>query len=280
MSIETLKTDDGQVTIWMDGPAWDDHPKVATVGKCKFTSATAGARLLAEAVALAKSKGATALIGPMEGDTWHAYRLISARGDQPPFLMEPSSADHDEAAFKTSGFDVISSYFSASAPLSALPGPKPKDTDVFTIEPWDGTDPDALFTQVYDLSCAAFAHNPFYKHIDLTDFLAMYQPVVPLLKQELILFARDSTGALVGFLFGIPNYAEGPEPRSVILKTYASAQKGAGHWLSYQFYVNAKAMGFETVIHALMHDDNLSAIRSGLNGADVFRRYALMGRAL
>ncbi len=108
----------------------------------------------------------------------------------------------------------------------------------------------------------------------------MYRPVIPLLKQELILFARDATGTLVGFLFGIPNYSEGPEPASVILKTYASLQKGAGHWLSYQFYVNAKAMGFDTAIHALMHDDNVSAVRSGLNGADIIRRYALMGRAL
>lgn len=280
MTTETLKTDDGQLTIWFDGPAWENHVNVATVGKCKFASAEAGARLLEAAAALAKAKGATALIGPMEGDTWHAYRLISDRGEQAPFLMEPSSADHDEAAFRSAGYDVISSYFSASAPLSELPGPKPKDTDVFTIETWDGTNPDALFTQVYELSCAAFSGNPFYKHIDLPDFLAMYRPVVPLLKQDLILFARDSTGALVGFLFGIPNYAEGPAPKSVILKTYASSQKGAGHWLSYQFYVNAKVLGFETAIHALMHDDNLSAVRSGLNGADVFRRYALMGRAL
>ncbi len=280
MTTQTLRTDDGQLTIWFDGPAWDDHPKVATVGKCKFTSADAGARLLSEAATLAKAEGATALIGPMEGDTWHAYRLISERGTHAPFLMEPSSADHDQAAFEAAGFNVISSYFSASAALSDLPGPKPRDTDVFTIETWDGTDPEGLFTQVHQLSCAAFANNPFYKHIALADFLAMYLPMVPLLKQDLILFARDSTGALVGFLFGIPNYAEGPKPTSVILKTYASSQKGAGHWLSYQFYINAKAMGFETAIHALMHDDNLSAVRSGLNGADVFRRYALMGRIL
>jgi hypothetical protein len=280
VTTETLKTDDGQLTIWFDGPVWDGHSKVATVGKCKFASAGAGTRLLQDAATLAHSKGATALIGPMEGDTWHAYRLISDRGERAAFLMEPSSADHDEAAFKAAGFEVVSSYFSASAPLSELPGPKPDDTEVFTVEAWDGTDPDKLFTQVYELSCAAFADNPFYKHIDLADFLAMYRPVVPLLKQDLILFARDRTGALVGFLFGIPNYAEGPAPKSVILKTYASSQKGAGHWLSYQFYVNAKALGFDTVIHALMHDDNLSAVRSGLNGADVFRRYALMGRNL
>lgn len=280
MTTETLKTDDGQVTLWFDGPAWGNHTKVATVGKCKFKSQEAGERLLEQAGALAKAKGATALIGPMEGDTWHAYRLISERGSQAPFLMEPTSADHDEPAFKAAGFSAISSYFSASAPLAALPGAKPNDTDVFTVECWDGEDPVGLFKQVHELSCAAFANNPFYKHISEADFLAMYQPVVPLLKQDLILFARDGGGKLVGFLFGIPNYAEGPQPTSVILKTYASSQKGAGHWLSYQFYVNAKAMGFETVIHALMHDDNLSAVRSGLNGADVFRRYALMGRAL
>ena len=280
MTTQVLKTDDGQLTLWFDGPAWGDHTKVATVGKCKFTSAEGGARLLADAAALAKSNGATAVIGPMEGDTWHAYRLVSERGAQSPFLMEPTSADHDEVAFKTAGFDVISSYFSASAPLAELPGPKPRSTDVFTIEQWDGTDPDALFAQVHELSCAAFANNPFYKHIDLDEFLAMYRPVVPLLKQDLILFARDTAGILVGFLFGIPNYTEGVKPKSVILKTYASLQKGAGHWLSYQFYVNAKAMGFDTAIHALMHDDNLSAVRSGLNGAEVFRRYALMGRTL
>ncbi len=280
MTTETLKTDDGQLTLWFDGPPWEGHAKVATVGKCKFASPEAGARLLATAADRARSKGATALIGPMEGDTWHAYRLISVRGDQPPFLMEPTSAAHDQAAFVAAGFDTISSYFSASASLSGLPGPQPQDTALFTLETWDGSDPDRLFTQVHALSSAAFASNPFYKHIDLADFLAMYRPVVPLLKAELILFARDSTGALVGFLFGIPNYAEGPAPKSVILKTYASSQKGAGHWLSYQFYVNAKALGFQTVIHALMHDDNLSAVRSGLNGADVFRRYALMGRTL
>jgi len=130
MTTETLKTDDGQLTIWFDGPVWRDHGTVATVGKCKFTSVDAGARLLGQAAALAKSKGATALIGPMEGDTWHAYRLISDRGEHAPFLMEPSSGHHDEAAFKAAGFDVISSYFSASAPCQNYRALSPK-TAVF-----------------------------------------------------------------------------------------------------------------------------------------------------
>ena len=49
MTTQILKTDDGQLTVWFDGPAWDDHVKVATVGKCKFASVEAGVRLLAEA---------------------------------------------------------------------------------------------------------------------------------------------------------------------------------------------------------------------------------------
>ncbi len=130
------------------------------------------------------------------------------------------------------------------------------------------------------MSCQAFAENPFDKPISLPDFLAMYMPVVPMLKRELILFAHAEDDHLAGFLFGIPNYAEGQQPQSAILKTYASLQKGAGHALSARFYRAAKALGYRTAIHALMNDDNLSAMRSGMNGAKVFRRYALMGRRL
>ena len=101
-----------------------------------------------------------------------------------------------------------------------------------------------------------------------------------MLKKDLILFARDSSGTLKGFLFGLPNYADGPETGTVILKTYASLQKGAGHRLSDAFHRAAKDAGYTTAIHALIHDDNLSALRSAANGAEVFRRYALMGRRL
>jgi len=216
----------------------------------------------------------------MEGDTWHAYRVVTESDGRAPFLMEPVSGAHDLGALEAARFEQVGGYFSASVPLSDLSGSTPEAPDGLTVSHWDGSDPEALFAQVHRLSCAAFRNNPFYKDIAVGDFLGMYMPVVPFLKPELILFARDAEGALKGFLFGIPNYADGPSPASVILKTYASRQKGAGHALSSRFYKAAQSLGYSTAIHALMHDDNLSSLRSAANGAEVFRRYALMGRRL
>jgi hypothetical protein len=117
----------------------------------------------------------------------------------------------------------------------------PEPTDSFTIETWDGTGPEALFEQVYALSTEAFSRNAFYKPITRDAFLAMYMPLVPMLKKELIFFARRPDGTLAGFLFGVPNYAEGPAPRTAILKTYASLEKGAGRHLSHAFHTAATA---------------------------------------
>lgn len=271
--------DDAKLTLYEDAPAWNGHRTMA-VARLSCPDAATGAVLLSKAADHAQTLGAKALIGPMEGDTWHSYRLVSDSDGTAPFLMEPSSKPHDMAAFAQAGFAPISSYFSASAALSDIPVTAPQPTDAFTVSAWDGSDPKGLFTQVHALSCTAFARNPFYKDIALDDFLAMYLPMVPLIKADLVLFARDSAGRLQGFLFGIPNYAEGPKPAAAILKTYASLQKGAGHAMSAQFYEAARGLGFTTAIHALMHDDNLSAIRSGMNNAHIFRRYALMGRTL
>ena len=46
------------------------------------------------------------------------------------------------------------------------------------------------------------------------------------------------------------------------------------------FHVRAKARGFVDVIHALMHESNLSATHSDRTGSKVFRRYALWGGLL
>ncbi|MBM7067431.1 hypothetical protein [Actibacterium sp. 188UL27-1] len=279
MAVETFSSAGAQATLYLDGPDWEGQPTM-TVGKFKCTDASSGADLLEQIARVARIHGATALLGPMDGDTWHTYRLICDTDGRKPFLMEPSGGTEDQAAFERAGFIAISHYFSASVPLDQVPHGAPGATDTLIISCWDGTDPEGLFAQVHDLSCRAFSNNPFYKPIALEDFLALYMPFVPLLKRELILFAHDPDQNLAGFLFGIPNYAEGPQSDTAILKTYASLQRGAGYALSSRFYTAARDLGYRTAIHALIHDNNLSALRSQMNGAAVFRRYALMGRRL
>lgn len=267
-----------KLTFYPEAPDWNG--RTMAVAKQKFESVAAGTALLEEIIVHARNAGAKALIGPMEGDTWHTYRLITETSNRPPFLMEPVSEEYDLAAFQAAGFETIASYFSADVHLDRLGDQLNNPPGGLKVAHWDGEDPEALFVEVHRLSHKAFSKNPFFKPLDLDVFLGMYMPLVPLLRPELILFARDHDNALQGFLFGVPNYAEGPKPAATILKTYASLKKGAGHQLSTQFYRASLALGYQTVIHALIHDDNLSALRSAANGAHTFRRYALMGRRL
>ncbi|SMX45694.1 hypothetical protein [Actibacterium lipolyticum] len=280
MTNQTLRNDGAQATLFRNAPPWEGR-KTAAIGAFRCDDAQAGSSLLNDAADLLRAEGYQAMIGPMDGDTWHSYRLITETDDSPPFLMEPKSAPHDLDAFQKAGFEEISSYFSARGAVAGAIGTPPPHDDAIEIRQWDGTNPEACFADVHSLSTKAFANNLFYAPISLESFLAMYMPFVPMLKPELILMARDTqSGALLGFLFGIPNYQEGLTPSSVILKTYASLRAGVGHHLSHVFHQNAQTMGYEHVIHALIHDSNQSADRSRKHGAQVFRRYALLGRVL
>lgn len=97
---------------------------------------------------------------------------------------------------------------------------------------------------------------------------------------ELVLLAENDAGELKAFLFALPNLAEGPQPKAAILKTYASRVKGGGSMLANAFHERARKRGFVEVIHALMHESNLSATHSGNTGGEIFRRYALWGGQL
>lgn len=279
MTQHSFRADGAKITVYLDGPMWDGKP-TAAVGAFACKTKDGGANVLRQATDFIRSKGIQHVIGPMDGDTWHSYRFVTQTDGSPAFLLEPSTAPEALEVFQEAGFSQISSYFSARVPLKHTAQTAPPATTEFTIEHWDGTDPERLFGQVFELSSQAFARNAFYKPITREAFLAMYMPIVPMLVPDLILFARRPDQSLAGFLFGTPNYAEGPKPRSVILKTYASLVKGAGQHLAYRFHKTAALKGFDTAIHALIHDDNLSALRSASEGADVFRRYGLFGLKL
>ena len=279
MTQHQFATTDASITLYLDGPTWNDTP-TATLGAFTCKTAAAGADVLTRALDILRDTPLRQVIGPMDGDTWHSYRCVIETDGSPAFLLEPTPNPLAPDLFRQAGFTQISRYFSARVPLSQTAGIQPPATTDFTIAPWDGTNPEALFDQVFNLSTAAFARNAFYKPITRAAFLAMYMPLVPMLKPDLIFFARRPDASLAGFLFGIPNYAEGPTPRNVILKTYASLTRGAGQHLAHAFHKSAAAAGYDTAIHALIHDDNQSALRSAVEGADIFRRYGLFGLKL
>ena len=273
---EKIEIDGAKATLYRQGPSLEESPTLA-IGEIKFPSVETGKALLQEIQKIAKEEDFKAVIGPLNGDTWHSYRLVYESDGSPPFLLEPTSKEHDLAVFESSGFTPISMYLSARAPLKQTIGDIPSAVPGIRIEAWDGENAEGLIQNLFDMSTMAFSGNKFFKPISFESFLEIYQPLIPLIDKEHVLFARDDEDALQGFLFGTPNYMAPEGERSVILKTYASRLRGVGHLLADTYHRKCLDLGFDTVIHALIHEDNASRKRSEMHGATIFRRYALMG---
>jgi hypothetical protein len=276
---EQLAIGTASCRIFREAPSWDGR-RTAAIGQFCCASAEDGAALLTCASELLRGEGFTAVVGPMDGDTWHRYRLVVETDGSPPFVMEPTSGPHDLAAFQSAGFEPISLYASARATLApGIESEPPFAIDGVRVEAWNGVDAQALIGRLFDLSSAGFSRNAFFKPIDRSEFFKLYEPLIPAVDPRLVLFALESA-KLVGFLFAFPNGRIECRPDAVVLKTYASMRRGVGRLLGDTFLRTARHLGFSAMIHALMHVDNVSRQRSALHGGTIFRRYALMGRRL
>jgi hypothetical protein len=277
-AVEAIKADGAQLSIWRHAPSLDGA-RTAALGAFACDDAAAGAAIIRRAMDMLRQERFGAVIGPMDGDTWAKHRLVIDSDGRPPFLMEPANPPHFVEAFDRSGLKIVSRYLSSSRPSGAL-GPQMPPPAALRLRNFDPARATAELAAIHGVSLLAFAANRFYAPISLEAFLASYAPVLPAIDPDLVFLLEDSVGALQGFVFAIPDFAEGPRPRSVILKTYASRMKGGGSLLANAIHVAAERKGFAQVIHALMHESNLSATHSASKQGQVFRRYALWGGAL
>lgn len=277
-ALETLETDGARLSVWREAPSLNGA-RTAALGAFACDDAAAGAAALRRAMSMLKDEGFGAVLGPMDGDTWAKHRLVTDSDGRPPFLMEPANPSHFVDAFEQSGLQIVSHYLSSSRSSGAL-GPVVDPPTKLRLRSFDPARAVQELTAIHALSLEAFAANRFYAPISLEAFLASYTPVLPMLDPELVYLLEDGAGVLQAFLFGLPNLVEGARPQSAILKTYASRVKGAGSVMANAFHIAAERKGYGQVIHALMHDANVSASHSASKGGHVFRRYALWGGAL
>jgi hypothetical protein len=263
-------------TIHRDAPSHEGG-KTAALGDLLFLDAADGVLQMEDALSTLRSEGFEWVLAPMDGDTWHRYRVVTESDGSPPFAMEPVSGKHDLAVLQAAGFSTLSRYVSSRIRLEDAMSGERHSVPGISIETWDGDDGAGLFGTIYDLSSAGFARAPYFKPISRKQFVEMYRPVVDHLDPRRVHFAKAPDGRIVGYLFGMPDLAGGASTKTVILKTYASAVRGVGRMLADAFHTDALRDGYETAVHALMHEDNVSLDSSRKYGAVVFRRYDLMG---
>ncbi len=275
---------------WRHGPALPGQT-AGLVGHYAAADVEAGAALLRHACDELAAHGMSTAVGPIDGSTWHDYRLVVERGPRPPFFLEPDTPDDWPDHFRTAGFATLASY--TSALVEAIPPPS-TEMDAraqrlaaagYRVRPIDVSRVEAELDALYDVSIAAFAENFLYTPIARDDFHAQYGAVLPHVDPRLVLLAENG-GVVVGYVFVMPDLLEMRRTgRAVtaILKTLAvhpaHGGVGLGGLLVERGQRAAEAVGLSQVIHALMLDTNLSQKISRHYGT-TFRRYAVFSRQL
>lgn len=251
----------------------------------------AGRELLEHASNWHWSEGRERVIGPMDGSTWHRYRLLTERGTEPTFFLEPDNPDDWPRHFTDAGFVPLATYTSAlNSDLSQFDPRSDRRRAEFerngiTIRTIALERFDFDLAAIHELSLEAFARNFLYSPIALETFIASYTPIRPQLVPELVLLA-ERDGQLVGFIFGIPDLMEsarGEPRRTVVVKSMAvhpaCAGNGLGGLLVDDCQRAARKLGFQRAIHALMHETNRSRSISARYGT-IIRRYTLYAKSL
>ncbi len=278
-------------SLWRARDACGAPTTAGLIGHYAAVDAEVGRDILHHALDWLQAEGCDRVIGPMDGSTWHRYRLLTERGTEPIFFLEPDNPDAWPRHFTDAGFVPLATYTSALNPDLDRVDPRSDarraelERSGITLRTIDLECFDAELAAIHELSLVAFARNLLYSPIGLEAFLVSYAPIRPHLVPELVLLA-ERDGQLVGFIFGIPDLMESAraEPlRTVIVKSMAvhpaCGGNGLGGLLMDDCQRAARRLGFDRAIHALMHETNYSRSISARYGR-VIRRYTLYEKAL
>ncbi len=273
---------------WRQTPAHEGQT-VGYIGHYAVTDPAAAPALFDIAFERLGAERCTLVVGPVDGNTWQRYRLLTERGAEPPFFLEPDNPDEWPRQFTAAGFTPLAQYCSAlncdlTTDDSRLAELERKVAQRgITVHALMPERFDEEMRRVHALSLLSFRNNFLYTPITQSEFLAQYTPIRPYMRPELVLLA-ERDGELVGFIFALPNLLQaqsGKPMDTAIVKTMAvhpdHGGVGLGSLLMARCQQAVRAAGFTRAIHALFHEDNRSGRISG-HTARVIRRYTLFAR--
>ncbi len=233
-----------------------------------------------------RAAGKKRLVGPMNGSTWQSYRIALPFGE--PFLMDVVSQPYYLMLFEENGFQTISDYLSSKAVLEPSCVSRWEERHKrllargFSIYTLDMKQVESQLKEIHALSLDAFSKNFLYTPISEEQFMAKYVPLMAAADPRFIFLLRNSLGHLVGFHFAMRNLLN-HETTELIQKTIALASElrgeGIGSFLMEHCRREALLNGYSSVIHALMHTDNVSA-KFQFERHRVIRRYKLYGKEI
>jgi GNAT superfamily N-acetyltransferase len=274
---------------WTAVPPFGAH-RLGLIGHYAAVDGEA-ARLLHEGACTELARhGCDLAVGPMDGSVWRRYRLLTERGTEPPFFLEPDNPDEWPAHFEAAGFTPLAHYYSAlngDIARHTVPGDlgPSLSRQGFAVRSLDVHDTEAEIHRLWEIASSAFARHFLYTPIAEDEFAEMQRPLLAFVRPELVQVA-ETNGRPVGFCFAIPDMLQarrGETIDTVIFHTIAVLPERQGRGIASLLVASvaerARLLGFRRTIFALAHEDNPSRrLERGLMRD--FRRYTLFARQL
>lgn len=286
-----MEDSSARCSLWWNHVPGLENETLGVIGHFHADSLEHGRSILANAIDRLRQQGCSLAVGPMDGNTWRRYRVLSKRGNEPAFFMEPDNPDFWPSIFEEAGFSPLATY--SSSLVSDLSRRDPRIERTWERLQRDGIsirnlDPDHFeqdLRGIYRVSKISFTGNFLYTGISEDAFLAQYLPYKEKIRPELVMLA-EREGESAGYIFAIPDYAEalrGEPIRTVVGKTLAilpgRIYGGLGAVLVGKLHERSLALDYSRLIHALQHESNQVRNMSGFFG-EVIRCYTLYSRRL
>lgn len=270
-----------------------------------YDNAAAVKALFQHATAWLRNAGAGPIIGPINGDTWHNYRLNVGPFDEHPFLMEPNNPAYYAKLWEANGFVPLEQYYSAA--VNNIPAASDNTARIaarvasrgYKLRRIEPARLERELETIYRISQKIFAQNFLYSPITLDEFRDLYHGSASLIDPDFVWFAREpDSDEDVGFVFAFPDVIEAVASmrgkRNLIarlrflhlrknadtlnIKTLgvlpAFQGTGVAVALMHQVYRMAAKRKFRSVNLCLIRDGNPSGRMEGGQGT-VSRRYVL-----
>ena len=255
-----------------------------TLGNYQCVNNVQVAELLFNKVkAISQAKACQKLLGPINGNTWHNYRFSTK--NVAPFFLEHHHKKYYVQQWQAAGFKTYAKYFTFQETLKAYK-PNPQNFNWLNDKPnlklrqFNIHDAENDLTLLHQFCCEAFAENLLYTPISESKFKALYQPILPYLKNDLIdlvIERKNNKESIVGFLFAFQDLYN---PTQIIAKTIArksgDSYKGMAHFLTERLHLKASNKGCEKLLHAYLEGSNKSVKLSQQFGGEIFQQHELL----
>jgi len=253
-----------------------------------FGDALATAATLEPALQWLRERGCRIVRGPITRHTWYPFRAVLSGFDAcPPLKGEPWNAVGLADSMQEHGFEQVAWYASTWTHDSQTQIGRSEEqlgrleTGGYRVRALDPARLEADLALIHDVTLRSFSQpfNYMFVPIDLAEFQLVLGPGAGGLDPELVVICHAPDGTPAGFCY---TTVEGPDLASIKTLVVAPEHRGtgAGSALVAMTHATCRRRGLTRVIHALMRQGGPSIAISNRGGHEVFRRYAVLERAL